>query len=42
VDGRDLTSGTWRYRIAARNMFVVVAFDSATSTAVVTAWRKKP
>jgi hypothetical protein len=38
-EGRDLISGTWRYRLRTARIFVVVAFRSETELRVVTAWR---
>jgi len=37
----ELVSETWRYRCHTDTTCVVIAFDSATRTVVVTAWRKK-
>jgi len=39
VEGKDLISGTWRYRIRTPEVCVVVAFRSETELVVVTAWR---
>jgi hypothetical protein len=41
VEGHDLISGTWRYRLRRVKTYVVVVFDTETMTVVVTAWRKK-
>ena len=37
----EMERGTYRYRLETQNMMVVVAFDSKTSLAIVTAWRKQ-
>ena len=39
VEPGELVSGTWRYRVRARNIWVVVAFRSESRLAIVTAWR---
>lgn len=37
----ELKKGTWRYRIAARQVTVVIAFRAERDLVVVTAWRSK-
>lgn len=37
----ELQRSSWRYRCHTERFCVVVAFDGATETVVVTAWRKK-
>jgi uncharacterized protein DUF4258 len=39
VEPPELASGTWRYRVRAARICVVVAFRSETRLVVVTAWR---
>ena len=39
-DPPDEINGTWRYRVEAENIPVVVAFRSVSEIRVVTAWRK--
>lgn len=41
VVGNDYEFGTWRYRVSTPKFMVVVAFESETQMAVVTAWRTK-
>lgn len=41
VEGHNLIGGDWRYRVRRTRTYVVVAFETATLTVVVTAWRKK-
>lgn len=41
VEFSELVSGTWRYRVCTREMYVVIAFRSETELVVVTAWRLK-
>ena len=41
VVGNDFEHGTWRYRVSTPKFVVVVAFESETEMAVVTAWRSK-
>lgn len=36
----EYESGSWRYRLETAKIVVVIAFVSATSLVVVTAWRK--
>jgi hypothetical protein len=36
----ELENGTYRYRLETKNITTVIAFDSAKSLVVVTAWRK--
>jgi len=40
VEPAELERGTWRYRLRAGNVYVVVAFRSESELIVVTAWRK--
>ena len=39
VEPGELVSGTWRYRVRARDTWVVVAFRSESRLVIVTAWR---
>jgi hypothetical protein len=39
VEPAELERGSWRYRVRARRMYVVVTFRSETAAVVVTAWR---
>ena len=41
VEPGELVKGTWRYRIRAGGVYVVVTFRSGTLAVVVTAWRTK-
>jgi hypothetical protein len=41
VEPAELERGTWRYRIRAGRIYVVVAFRSEVLLVVVTAWRTK-
>ena len=41
VEPAELERGTWRYRVHARRVRVVVTFRSETRLAVVTAWRSR-
>ncbi len=41
VEPAELERGTWRYRVHARRISVVVAFRSETRLVVVTAWRSR-
>ncbi|HEV8702098.1 MAG TPA: DUF4258 domain-containing protein [Candidatus Polarisedimenticolia bacterium] len=41
VEPAEMERGTWRYRVNARRISVVVAFRSETSLVVVTAWRSR-
>lgn len=38
VEGCDLIEGSWRYRLVARKLRVVVAFDSETKAIVISTW----
>lgn len=40
VDPAELENGTWRYRVRAGRISVVVAFRSEDTLVVITAWRK--
>ncbi len=42
VVSMDLIAGTWRYRVCAARICVVVAFRSESEVVVVTAWRMAP
>jgi len=39
VEPAELRSGSWRYRVRAMGIYVVLAFRSETRAKVVTAWR---
>jgi hypothetical protein len=39
VEPAEFRSGSWRYRVRAMGIYVVVAFRSETRVKVVTAWR---
>ncbi len=39
VEPPELRAGTWRYRVRAASIYVVIAFRSDTHLVVVTAWR---
>jgi hypothetical protein len=39
VEPAEFRSGSWRYRVRALGVYVVVAFRSDTSVKVVTVWR---
>jgi hypothetical protein len=41
VEPAELRSGSWRYRVRAMGVYVVVAFRSEMRAKVVTAWRVK-
>ncbi len=41
VEPAELERGSWRYRVRAARVFVVVAFRSKAKLVVVTAWRVK-
>jgi hypothetical protein len=41
VEPGELEKGTWRYRLRAGGVYVVVTFRSETMAVVVTAWRTK-
>lgn len=41
VEPAEIERGTWRYRVRAGRVFVVVAFRSEVLIVVVTAWRAK-
>ena len=41
VERAELERGTWRYRVRAQRISVVVAFRSETRLVVVTAWRSR-
>ena len=41
VEPGELEKGTWRYRIRAGGVYVVVTFRAETMAVVVTAWRTK-
>ena len=36
----EYKNGSWRYRVRARNVFVVVTFRSESQITVITTWRK--
>jgi hypothetical protein len=40
VEPAELEGGTWRYRVRARDVWVVVAFRSEHQLVIVTAWRR--
>ena len=40
TDPGEYEKGSWRYRVLTAKICVVVAFNSESSVAVVTAWRK--
>lgn len=39
VEFSEFENGSWRYRVRGREAIVVVAFRSATTLVIVTAWR---
>ena len=39
VEPPELRAGTWRYRVRAASIYVVIAFRSDTHLVVVTSWR---
>lgn len=39
VEPAEFRSGSWRYRVRAMGVYVVIAFRSETRAKVVTAWR---
>ncbi len=39
VEPAELRSGSWRYRVRALGVYVVMAFRSESSAKVVTVWR---
>ena len=39
VEPAEWDAGTWRYRVRAARIYVVVAFRSETQLVVITAWR---
>lgn len=39
VEPAELARGSWRYRVRARQAYVVVTFRSEAAAVVVTAWR---
>ena len=41
VEPAELERGSWRYRVRASRVYVVVAFRSDVKLVVVTAWRVK-
>jgi hypothetical protein len=41
VEPAELERGSWRYRVRATRVYVVVAFRSEVKLVVVTAWRAK-
>ena len=41
VEPAEFRGGTWRYRVRAMGVYVVLAFRSETRAKVVTAWRAK-
>ena len=41
VVGRELRNGTWRYRVEAAMVCIMVAFRSETEFVIVTAWRRE-
>ena len=41
VEPAELERGSWRYRIRAASVYIVVAFEVETKLVVVTAWRTK-
>ena len=42
VEAGELERGTWRYRVRARDVCVVMAFRSETRLVIVTAWGVAP
>lgn len=40
INEPDFEKGSYRYRLETKRIVVVVSFDSSTSFAVITAWRK--
>jgi hypothetical protein len=41
VEPAELERGSWRYRVRAGSVYVVVAFRSEVAAIVVTAWRTR-
>jgi hypothetical protein len=41
IEPGELEHGSWRYRVRAARLFVVVALRSDATVVVVTAWRAK-
>jgi hypothetical protein len=41
VEPAELERGSWRYRVRATGVYVVVAFEVETKLVVVTAWRTR-
>lgn len=41
VEPGEMNNGSWRYRVRAKGIFVVVAFRSETRVQVVTAWKTR-
>jgi len=41
VEPAELRSGSWRYRVRSRGIYVVLAFRSETRAKIVTAWRTR-
>jgi len=39
VESAEFERGSWRYRVRARDAYVVVSFRTESSAVVVTAWR---
>ena len=39
VEPAELARGSWRYRVRARRLYVVVAFRSEVTAVLVTAWQ---
>jgi len=41
VEPAEFWSGSWRYRVRARGVYIVLAFRSETRAKIVTAWRTR-